>query len=86
LPYMLAGAEVGVVRATIGAIVGEYLGGDRGLGRYTINMQNSLQIPKLYGGIIMMTMLGFALYMVVAGLRRVLIPWHESVLHNREQT
>lgn len=80
LPYILAGAEVGVVLATIGAIVGEYLGGDRGLGRYTINMQNTLQIPKLYGAIIIMTIFGFALYVVVAGLRRVLIPWHESVL------
>lgn len=80
LPYILAGAEVAVVLATIGAIVGEYLGGDRGLGRYAINMQNTLQIPKLYGAIIIMTMFGFTLYAIVALLRRILIPWHESVL------
>jgi NitT/TauT family transport system permease protein len=80
LAYVLTGAEIGVVLATIGAIVGEYLAGDRGLGRYAVNLQNSLQVPELYGAIIIMTLLGFVLYVAVAGLRRVLIPWHESVL------
>lgn len=77
--YILTGAEVGVVLATIGAIVGEYLGGDRGLGRYTVNLQNTLQIPELYGAILIMSIFGFVLYIAVAGLRRLLIPWHESV-------
>lgn len=83
LAYILAGAEVGVVLATIGAIVGEYLGGDRGLGRYAVNLQNSLQIPQLYGAIVLMTLFGFVLYIAVAGLRRLLIPWHESVIAQR---
>src|SRR3546814_5229112 len=32
LPYILTGAEIGIVLAVIGAIVGEYLGGSEGLG------------------------------------------------------
>jgi NitT/TauT family transport system permease protein len=83
LAYILTGAEVGIVLATIGAIVGEYLAGDRGLGRYAINLQNSLQVPELYGAILLMTVFGFVLYVAVAALRRVLIPWHESVLAGR---
>lgn len=80
LAYVLTGAEIGVVLATIGAIVGEYLAGDRGLGRYAVNLQNSLQVPELYGAIVIMTLLGFVLYATVAALRKLLIPWHESVL------
>jgi NitT/TauT family transport system permease protein len=80
LPNVLTGAEVGVVLATIGAIVGEYLAGDRGLGRYAVTLQNNLQIPELYGAIVLMTLLGFVLYVAVAALRRLLVPWHESVL------
>ncbi len=79
MAYILAGMEVAVVQATIGAIVGEYLGGDRGLGRYAVDLQNALQIPKLYGAILIMTLFGFLLYSLVAGSRRLLIPWHESV-------
>lgn len=86
LPYILAGAEVGMVLATVGAIVGEYLAGDRGLGRYAIMLQNSLQIPELYASIIMMTIFGFVLYMAVVALRRVLIPWHESVRGTQDFT
>lgn len=79
LAYILAGMEIAVVQATVGAIVGEYLGGDRGLGRYAIDLQNALQIEKLYGAILIMTVFGFVLYTVVTSARRLLIPWHESV-------
>lgn len=78
LAYILAGMELAVVQATIGAIVGEYLGGDKGLGRYAVDLQNALQIDKLYGAILIMTLFGFVLYSIVAGSRRALIPWHES--------
>lgn len=83
LAYILTGAEVAVVLATIGAIVGEYLGGDRGLGRYVVNLQNQLQIPELFGAIILMTLFGFLLYSVVTIVRRFAIPWHESVRMTR---
>lgn len=78
MAYILAGMELAVVQATIGAIVGEYLGGDKGLGRYAVDLQNALQIDKLYGAILIMTLFGFILYSIVAGSRRALIPWHES--------
>lgn len=78
MAYILTGLELAVVQATIGAIVAEYLGGDRGLGRYAVNLQSQLQVDKLFGAILMMAILGFVLYTVVTSLRRALIPWHES--------
>lgn len=78
MAYILAGMELAVVQATIGAIVGEYLGGDKGLGRYAVNLQNALQVDKLFGAIMLMTIFGFLLYTVVTSLRRWLIPWHTS--------
>lgn len=79
LAYILAGLEIAVVQATVGAIVGEYLGGDKGLGRYAVDLQNALQIDKLYGAILIMTVFGFVLYSIVTGVRRLAIPWHDSV-------
>jgi NitT/TauT family transport system permease protein len=79
LAYILAGMELAVVQATIGAIVGEYLGGDRGLGRYAVNLQNSLQVDRLFGAIMIMALFGFVLYTIVTSLRRRIIPWHDSV-------
>ncbi|MGC5051713.1 ABC transporter permease [Micromonospora sp. DT48] len=83
MPFILAGMELAVVQATIGAIVGEYLGGDQGLGRYAVNLQNNLQVDKLFGAILIMALFGFTLYSIVTGARRLLIPWHESVQPRR---
>ncbi|NPC97613.1 ABC transporter permease [Nocardioides sp. zg-DK7169] len=79
MAFILAGLEQAIVLATIGAIVGEYLGGDKGLGRYALNLQNNLQIDLLFGAIVLMALYGLVLYLAVTSLKRFLIPWHESV-------
>lgn len=79
LPNILTGARVGIVLATVGAIVAEYLGGNSGLGAYAVSEQNQLEIPQLFGSILIMAIVGFVLYSGIEGLRRVLIPWHQSI-------
>jgi NitT/TauT family transport system permease protein len=80
LPYILTGMEVGIVLAIIGSVVGEYLGGNRGLGYLLIAKMNAFETDALFAVIIVMTVVGFAFYLAVRALRRVVIPWHESVL------
>lgn len=78
LPAVLTGIELGIVFAITGAIVGEYLGGDEGLGALATVMLAALRTDQLFAVVIIMTVLGFLLYAVVAGIRRFAIPWHES--------
>ncbi len=78
LPYVLTGVELGVVFAITGAVVGEYLGGDEGLGALAVTMLASLRTDMLFAAVIVMTVLGFLLYTVTAAIRRFAIPWHES--------
>ena len=85
LPAIIAGLEVGIVLAYIGAIVGEFLGGQQGLGFMTIDYQNAFDASGLFGVLIQLTLIGFVLYMSIVALRRFLIPWHESVLIERLQ-
>lgn len=79
LPYTLAGMEMGIVFATIGAVVGEFLGGNSGLGYLTISRLNSFQIEGLFSAIVILTALGFILYSIVVMIKRLAIPWHDSV-------
>ncbi|MES2483920.1 MAG: ABC transporter permease [Pseudomonadota bacterium] len=79
LPYTLAGMEMGIVFATIGAVVGEFLGGNSGLGYVTISRLNSFQIEGLFSAIVLLTALGFILYSIVVMIKRLAIPWHDSV-------
>jgi NitT/TauT family transport system permease protein len=79
LPYILTGMEVGIVLAIIGAIVGEYLGGNAGLGFMLVSKMNGYETDGLFAVIIQMTLLGFFFYFATGALRRLLIPWHQSV-------
>lgn len=78
LPHIIAGMEVGIVLAQIGAIVGEYLGGSQGLGFLAVQSLNQLDVGRLFGVIVVLTAMGYLLHSSVGLLRRVAIPWHES--------
>ena len=68
LPYILAGMEVGIIFAVIGAIVGEYLGGDQGLGYQIVTSLNNLEAERLFAVIFCLTLFGFILYLAVVSL------------------
>ncbi|HEX3277492.1 MAG TPA: ABC transporter permease [Thermoleophilaceae bacterium] len=80
LPYILAGMEVGIVFAVVGAVVGEYLGGDQGLGFRIVTSLNNLKAEELFAVILVLTLIGFLLYLAVVALKRLLIPWHDSTM------
>jgi len=78
LPYILTGMEVGVVLSIIGAVVGEYLGGNVGLGNLAVREMNTYNTTALFAVIVHLSVLGFAFYAIVVGARKYLIPWHGS--------
>ncbi|MBI1200898.1 MAG: ABC transporter permease subunit [Rhodopseudomonas sp.] len=79
LPVILTGAEVGIVLAIIGAIVGEFMGGNVGLGYLAVAKLQDLKVADLFAVILLLTLIGLTLYSLVAGLRRWLTPWHQAV-------
>lgn len=78
LPIVLTGMEVGIVLSTVGAVVAEYLAGSDGLGWLALRSLNQVRIPDLFAVIVLLSMLGIMLYGLIAGMRRLLVPWHES--------
>jgi NitT/TauT family transport system permease protein len=78
LPAVLAGMEVGIVLSIIGAVVGEYLGGATGLGYLLVASMNNYKVGMLFAVILLLTVIGFLLYVLIGALRRLVIPWHES--------
>ena len=80
LPSILTGMEVGVVLATVGAVVAEYLSGGEGLGWHAVFYLNQLKVDSLFAVIVVMSGMGLVLYGAVLGLRRLLVPWHQSTM------
>jgi NitT/TauT family transport system permease protein len=78
LPVVLTGAEVAVVLAMIGAIVGEFIGGNEGLGYLAVAHLQNLAVPELFAVIVVLTLVGLVLYGIIGQLRSLLVPWHVS--------
>jgi NitT/TauT family transport system permease protein len=84
LPAIMTGMEVGMVFATVGAVVGEFMGGSQGLGFVAVSSLNAGEVDILFADLILLTVVGFALYSMVLAFRRIAVPWHESVIINRQ--
>jgi len=79
LPSIFAGLKVAMALAVVGAIVGEFVGADRGLGYLLQVASGQLNTTLLFGGLVVLSMLGILLYYAVDGLERLLLRWHVSM-------
>ena len=73
LPYVFAGMKVAAILAVAGAIVGEFLGSDRGLGYLMLQVQVTLDTPAMFMAVILITLLGMLLYGLVMLLEHLLV-------------
>lgn len=73
LPYVFSGMKVGAVLAVAGAVVGEFIASERGLGYLMIQVQASLDTPAMLMAVVLLTLLGVALYGLVLGCERLFV-------------
>ena len=69
LPYIFSGMKVAAILAVAGAIVGEFLGSDRGLGYLMLQVQVTLDTAAMFMAVILITLIGMVLYGMVLGAR-----------------
>jgi NitT/TauT family transport system permease protein len=80
LPYFFTALKVGTTLSLIGAIVGEYFGGTSSvLGQVIVASAGALRFDVTWAAIILVALTGIAMYLVVAGVERLVIPWHASM-------
>ena len=73
LPYIFSGMKVAAILAVAGAIVGEFLGSDSGLGYLMLQVQVTLDTAAMFMAVILITLIGGLLYALVLGLERLLV-------------
>ena len=78
LPYIFAGFRIASSLAVIGAIVGEFVGADRGLGFFLVIAQAELDVEMMFVGVALCALLGLSLFLLVIALERYFLFWHES--------
>ena len=76
LPAIFAGLKISITLAVVGAVVGEFVGGDAGLGYLLMVANGSMDTQLLFAGIVCLTILGVALYALVALAEWLVVPRH----------
>ncbi len=75
MPVLLGGLKIGVTLGVIGAVVGEFMGANRGLG-YLINLSKGLfNTPMMFAALITLGAISLILYAIVTGLEYCLLAW-----------
>ena len=78
LPVLFAGFKTGITLAVIGAVVGEFVGANAGLGYLTIYAAGLMDTPKVFAAILQLTLLGILLYLAIDFIESIAIPWHRE--------
>ena len=77
LPFVFAGLDIAIVFSVLGAIVGEFVGAQRGLGTLILQFNYNLDIAGVFAVMILLAVLGVALHVLMQVIQRRVIFWAE---------
>ncbi len=75
LPSIFAGLKVSMSLATVGAVVGELVAGEAGLGYLTQFAAGQLQTTLVFAAIVSLSILGVLLFYAIAAIEALAIQW-----------
>ena len=75
LPYVFAGLKLNATLSVIGAIVGEFVASEAGLGALILAGGVTLSTPSIFASLCLISLLGLGLYGIVVAAERAITPW-----------
>jgi NitT/TauT family transport system permease protein len=75
LPHIFSGLKVASTLAVIGAIIGEFVGSNSGLGYLVIIANNNMNTPLALASIVVISVFGLLLYGTISALEMMSMPW-----------
>lgn len=79
LPFIFAGLNVGAIFAILGAIVGEFIGAQGGLGYLLLQANYNFKIPEMFAVLIVLSLIGLVTHLVITALQKKFTFWAEEV-------
>ena len=80
LPYLFSAARISLNLALIGAVIAEWTGADRGLGRVILVANANLDLATLFGAVLLLATIGIAANALVGTAERRVLHWHPAEL------
>jgi NitT/TauT family transport system permease protein len=76
MPSIFAGLKISITFAVVGAVVGEFVGGQGGLGYLLLIANGNMDTALLFAGIVALTVLGIVLFALIGVVERLVLPPH----------
>ncbi len=78
MPAIFSGLKVSVTLAVVGAVVGEFVGSNSGIGYVLQRSIGTFDLPTMFAALVILALLGVVLFWIVDRIERLVIPWHVS--------
>ena len=78
LPFVFAGLDIAIVFSVLGAIVGEFVGSQRGLGNLILQFHTSLDMAGMFAVLLLLAALGVGLHLAIQAIQRRVIFWAQA--------
>ncbi len=79
LPYLFAALKVSSSLAVVGALVGEFIGANKGLGFLIISNYYTLNTPYVFASIIISSLIGIVFYYTIHLFEKRIITWTATI-------
>ena len=78
LPYIFVGLDVAIVLSVIGAIVGEFVGAQAGLGYLILQKNFNMDMAGVFAILIVLSAMGVGLHLLVSAVQRRVVFWMDN--------
>jgi ABC-type nitrate/sulfonate/bicarbonate transport system permease component len=80
MPAFFSGLRIAATYSMVGAIFGEYVGAEKGLGLYMQTSMNSHVIVLVFAAILVTAVLSLLLFGLVSLIERIALPWYHGTV------
>ena len=78
LPFVFAGLKISATMCVVGAIVGEFIASEKGLGFLIRDSQAFIDMPAMMACLIMLSTMGYLLFSLIILLEKIFTPWNTA--------
>jgi len=75
VPFVFSGLKAAITLSVVGAVVGEFVNADKGLGYLIVTSTAFFQVPLAWGALVLLSLLGIILFQAVVIVEQVFFPW-----------
>lgn len=78
LPYFFSGLRISATYSVMGAVIGEWLGGNKGLGVFMIRSMHTYNVSNLFAAIVVVIILSILFFKIVELISWLIMPWNRN--------